>query len=173
MRRSKALARYERPLPVKLIDPEKGTTLASETVKKYGDNGKQWYAAAISADKIRPSDLILAGVTHVGIVDAGCRTQHRVLTPFFWRLPITFPNAAWELGSVGYNYVARTADPSEDQGLESHGTHITGLVTARGLAQWLPNIKSMGLEDHIKVYALKIADAAGIPDFTFPNASAV
>jgi len=170
-------AKFARPSVARLIMPEKGAHLANDTVKKYGNNGLQWFSAAIGADRIRPSDLKLTTMSRVGVIDAGVDTQHVKLKPFFWKLPVTLPNVPWQRGSIGYDYVNDTADPSEfsapgiDGNLESHGTHITGLVTARGLAEWIPDIASLGLERFIQVYSLKIATGTNgvIPDFTLPG----
>ena len=43
------------------------------------------------------------------------------------------------------------------------------MVTARGLASWLEPIKALNLEEHVKVYCLKIAQGAdgNIPDSPF------
>lgn len=163
--------------PARLIQPEHGTKLSADTVKNYGDNGLQWYASAIAANRIRQTDLSLTGLIRVGIVDAGVDTAHPTLTPFFWKLPMALPNIPWQKGSIGYDYVNEVSDPAEDTtpdvdgNLESHGTHVAGLVTARGLASWLEPIKALSLEEHVKVYCLKIAQGAdgNIPDFTFPG----
>jgi subtilisin family serine protease len=160
--------KFEEPRHVALIQPEQNVSLAADTVKKYKDNGLRWFAYAISADKIRSKDLALASSIHVGIVDAGVDSKHTALTPFFWQLPFVFPNAKWTQGSIGYDYLKKVSDPSEEKETESHGTHITGLVTARALALWFDEFKALKLEDHVKVYCLKIAGQNGIPDFTFP-----
>jgi hypothetical protein len=170
-------AKFARPSVATLIMPERGAHLANDTIKKYGNNGLQWFSAAIAADRIKPSDLRLTTLSRVGVVDAGVDIHHTKLKAFFWKLPVTLPNVPWERGSIGYDYVSETADPSEfsspgvDGSLESHGTHITGLVTARGLAEWIPEIASLGLERFIQVYSLKIATGTNgmIPDFTLPG----
>jgi subtilisin family serine protease len=170
-------AKFARPQPARLIEPEHGTKLSADTVSNYGDHGLQWYASAIGADRIRNSDLSLTSVVRVGIVDAGVDTTHAQLEPFFWKLPMTFPDVPWQKGSIGYDYINEISDPSEDKtpdpdgNLESHGTHVAGLVTARALASWLTAIRTLNLEEHIKVYSLKIATGADgtIPDFTYPG----
>ena len=102
---------------------------------------------------IRQTDLSLTGLIRVGIVDAGVDTAHPTLTPFFWKLPMALPNIPWQKGSIGYDYVNEVSDPAEDTtpdvdgNLESHGTHVAGLVTARGLASWLESIKALNLEN--------------------------
>jgi subtilase family protein len=166
------------PQPARLIMPEHGTRLSADTVKSFGDNGLQWYASAIAADKIRTTDVSLTGVIRVGIVDAGVDTAHAKLQPFFWKLPVALPNIPWQKGSIGYDYVNESTDPAEDAtpnpdgDLESHGTHVTGLVTARALASWLSTtIGKMNLEEHLRVYSLKVATGydGTIPDFTLPG----
>jgi hypothetical protein len=169
-------AKVAQPAVVRLILPEHGATLAASTIQKYGNGGIEWYAWAISADKIRASDLKLTSPARVAVIDAGVDTSHAKLKPFFWKLPVTLPNVPWERGSIGYDYVNRSADPMEDTtpqtdgDLESHGTHVTGLVALRGLAEWLPAIASIKLEQYVQVYSLKIAAGAKgvIPDFTVP-----
>jgi hypothetical protein len=161
--------KYEVPKHVALILPELNVSLASETVKEYGDNGLRWFATAIAADKVCDSDLELKDTVHVGIIDAGVDPQHQSLQPFFWKLPVKFPNNGWEKGSIGYDYLSDESDPTEEQSQESHGTHISGLVTARALALWLPEFKAMDLENYVKIYSLKIAGKYGIPDFSFPS----
>lgn len=170
-------AKFARPQPARLILPEHGTKLSADTVKNYGDHGLQWYASAIDADRIRDSDVSLISVIRVGIVDAGVDTSHAQLQPFFWKLPMTFSGVPWQKGSVGYDYINEISDPSEDKtpdisgNLESHGTHVAGLVTARALSSWLTSIRMLNLEEHIKVYSLKIATGSdgAIPDFIYPG----
>lgn len=159
----------EDPKPAFLIQPEQDVALASETVKAYGDNGLRWFLYSIAADKVRNRDLQLTGEIHVGVVDAGVDPQHEALKPFFWELPVVFPKSKWKKGSIGYDYLTKLSDPTEELETESHGTHVTGLVTARALALWLPEFRSLKLEDHIKVYALKVAGKHGIPDFLYPT----
>ena len=89
-------------------------------------------------------------------------------------MPVTLQNVPWARGSIGYDYVAEVSSPEEDKTpnvegrLESHGTHVAGLVAARGLALWLPWIGSLKIERHVKIYSLKIADGPRgvIPDFS-------
>lgn len=140
-----------------------------------GTNGPKQYGSAISADKIQKDDVNLTGLVHVGIVDAGVDTNHPALKPFLWQIPMIFPNARWDKGSVGFDYLKRISDPAEEPVLKSHGTHITGLVTARVLSLWHTQLNGMNLKDHINVYSLKIAGVYGrsgeygIPDFSFPS----
>jgi subtilisin family serine protease len=160
-----------------LIMPELGTVLSSDTVKKYGQNGLEWYASAISADRIKSSDLSLRSTIRIGVIDAGVDTSHIKLQPFFWKIPVSLPHVPWQPGSIGYDYVAESSDPSEDSSrqldgsLESHGTHITGLVASRGLAEWLPSIAALNLQQYIQIYSLKVAvgRSGSIPDFTLPG----
>ena len=170
--------KFAHPQPARLIQPEHGTKLSADTVKNYGDNGLQWYASAIGQIESVRMDLSLTSTIRVGIVDAGVDTAHAKLQPFFWKLPVTLPDIPWRRGSIGYDYVNEVSDPSEDKtpdadgNLESHGTHVAGLVTARALALWLKTtIGALRLEEHIKVYSLKVAEGSDgvIPDFTFPG----
>jgi subtilisin family serine protease len=125
-------------------------------------------------------DLNMTGDSiRVGLIDAGVDTQQPLLKEFFWKTPKVFPKTPWDKGSIGYDYIKKISDPMEDQkpGIESHGTHVAGLVTLRAFASWLQEFKTMPLKDHIKVYCLKIAgisrifgtEQVGIPDFSLPS----
>ena len=168
--------KYAPPAKARLILPEHGATLAASTIRKYGNEGLKWYAWAISADRIRASDVKLTSPVRVAVIDAGVDTAHVRLKPFFWKLPVELPNVRWPPGSIGWNYVNGSPDPKEDTtpepggALESHGTHVTGLVASRGLAEWLPTIAALKLEDYVQVYSLKIAagSTGEISDFSVP-----
>jgi subtilisin family serine protease len=166
---SKNGTKFEEPKGAILIQPERNTSLASETKKQNGHNGLEWYAHSIAADRIKPSDVELQKGTHIGVVDAGVEITNSILRPFFWKLPIGFPRTRWPQNSIGYDYTNHVADPSEEE-QESHGTHVTGLVTARQLAVWLPHqIGDLKLETYIDVYSLKVAGQSMYTDFSFPS----
>jgi subtilisin family serine protease len=154
---------------VYLIRPEQNVSLAADTKANNKDDGRSWFAYSISADKVRRKDLALNSTIHIGIVDAGVDINHASLKPFFWELPFVFPRVKWTKGSVGYDYLKKVSDPTEGSETEWHGTHITGLVTARALAGWLDEFRDMKLEEHLKVYSLKVAGQYDIPDFCFPS----
>jgi subtilisin family serine protease len=161
-------AKFEEPKGAMLIPPERNTSLASETQKEYGHNGLEWYAYSIAADQVRTSDVALQPGTHIGIVDAGVDLSNKVLKRFFWQLPIDFPRTRWTRNSVGYDYINHVALPTEEE-QESHGTHITGLVTARQLAAWLKPIDALSLDKYIDVYSLKVAGQSMYTDFSYPS----
>lgn len=168
---------YEEPLRASLVASTSGSTLASATKTQYGVSGLRWYAAAISADKLLPGDLNMAGdPIRVGIIDAGVDTTEPLLRDFFWKLPITYPDTGWTKGSIGYDYLRNVPDPTEDQDprIACHGTHVAGLVTARAFAQWPTAFGAIRLQNHVAIFSLKVAGAyaiygtpdIGIPDFT-------
>jgi len=150
--------RFEAPVKASLIESGAPTTLSPATIQKYGDSGLRWYAYYISADKILSSDVTMtADPVRVGIIDSGVDVEQPMLKPFFWKTTQVYRN--WAAGSIGYSYLSKISDPTEDYipHINCHGTHVTGLVTMRELESWFPQIKAMSLAAHIRVYSLKIA----------------
>ena len=143
-------------------------TLQSRTVANVAEGGKQWYLQAIAADKMKKEDLGFssqAAPTVVGVVDAGVDKDHPAIMPVLWELPPELATSDWPRGIVGYDFSTNAPDPAEEID-NSHGTHVTGLVTGRQIAEWLPFFDAAGLRDNVKAFSLKVAGADGEFDFT-------
>jgi subtilisin family serine protease len=145
--------------------------LAGRPSDPSSSQDERWYGTAIGADKVRKSDLNLISEAHIAVIDAGVDMNHPLLKPVFWKLPADFSGNSWPPESMGYNYLDGTSDPTEQDSSYSHGTHVTGLVTGRMLSKsdWFPEIHRVGLERFVKAYSLKITEAAGAVDFSFPS----
>lgn len=143
-------------------------SLSSSTINKFPDKGNRWYVSAISADKVKLGDLAFAqipGAAVVGVVDAGIDVNSPSVKPVLWPLPPELATKYWPGGSLGYDFYQNRPDPRE-QVEDSHGTHVTGLVTGRQLSAWLPVFDEAGLAANVKVFSLKITGADGSFDFT-------
>jgi hypothetical protein len=159
--------RIEVPKRGQIEIPAKAS-LQSTTVDTVGSNGQQWYLLSISADKIKRGDLGFLSppvVSVVGVVDGGVAENHPLITPVLWLLPEDLSSPDWPSGSTGYDYFLNTPNPIEQLD-DSHGTHVTGLVTGRQLAAWLPFLDEVGLSNNIAVFSLKVAGPDGTFDFT-------
>ena len=166
-----------------LVESGVDERLTPATVSQYRDNGLGWWESSISADKLLSDDVRLsAKPIVVGVIDSGVDGNHPLLQHSLWKTTSMYPPDIndWEKGSIGFNYLEHTSDPTEDYNsqIKCHGTHVTGLVTLSTLASWSNEIRAMHLEDHIKVYSLKVfgmSDIYGLPkqlmleDFTFAS----
>jgi hypothetical protein len=123
---------------------------------------------AISADKVRRGDLGFLSppvVSVVGVVDSGIAENHPLIKPVLWPLPPDLASSDWPSGSIGYDFFQNSPNPVEQMD-NSHGTHVTGLVTGRQLAAWLPFLDDAGLSNNIEAFSLKVAGPDGTFDFT-------
>jgi FixJ family two-component response regulator len=143
-------------------------SLSSSTIGKYPDQGNRWYLSAISADKVKLGDLAFAqihGGAVVGVVDAGIDVNSPSVRSVLWELPPELATKYWPGGSLGYDFYQNRPNPQEELE-DSHGTHVTGLVTGRQLAAWLPVFDEAGLAANVKAFSLKITGGDGSFDFT-------
>jgi subtilisin family serine protease len=96
----------------------------------------------------------------VATVDTGVLQSHRDLVANLWTAPRAFTvtiggqTLACAAGTHGFNAIARTCDPADDNG---HGTHVAGSIGAVG------NNASgvVGINWATSIMALKFMDAAG------------
>jgi FixJ family two-component response regulator len=143
-------------------------SLSSSTVNKFPDKGNRWYLSAISADKVKLGDLAFAqihGAAVVGVVDGGIDLNSPSVRPVLWELPPELATKYWPGGSLGYDFYQNRPNPQEELE-DSHGTHVTGLVTGRQITAWLPVFDEAGLAANVKVFSLKITGGDGSFDFT-------
>jgi CheY-like chemotaxis protein len=143
-------------------------SLSSSTVDKFPDHGNRWYLSAISADKVKLGDLAFSqihGAAVVGVVDAGIDLRSPSVRPVLWELPPELATKYWPGGSLGYDFYQNRPNPQEEVD-DSHGTHVTGLVTGRQLTAWLPVFDEAGLAANVKAFSLKITGSDGSFDFT-------
>jgi Subtilase family len=163
-----AAFRSEVPKQGKIETPVKAA-LQSTTVANVASEGLQWYLQSISADKVRRGDLGFLSppvVAVVGVVDGGVAENHPLIKPVLWSLPPELASPSWPSGSVGYDFFLDSPNPVEQLD-NSHGTHVTGLVTGRQLATWLPFFDDAGLSNNVEAFSLKVAGPDGTFDFTF------
>jgi FixJ family two-component response regulator len=142
--------------------------LTSATVANVPEHGTQWYLNAISADKVKLTDLSFPDtpeVAVIGVVDSGVDVTHPLIKPIMWSLPPELATPYWPSGSIGFDFFENRPNPV-DELEDSHGTHVTGLVTGRQLAVWLPLFDEAGLARNVKAFSLKITGADGSFDFT-------
>jgi len=95
-----------------------------------------------------------------GVVDTGLDYNHPDLAPNVWSAPSRFSvNLSWgtitcPAGSHGYNAVARTCDPMDDN---AHGTHVSGTIGAAGNN----GVGVTGLNWITRIMGLKFLDSTG------------
>ncbi len=96
----------------------------------------------------------------VGVVDTGIDYTHPDLVANVWSAPSAFTiDLGWgsltcPAGSHGYNAVARTCDPRDDN---QHGTHVSGTIGATG-----NNAAGVaGVNWNTQIMALKFLDSSG------------
>jgi subtilisin len=93
-----------------------------------------WNIRQIHADEVHLRNIDGKGV-RVAIMDTGIDYTHPDLKGVF---------------AGGYNYVASTADPLDDN---NHGTHCAGILAATGMKQLV------GTAPNVSVYAIKVLDS--------------
>ena len=93
-----------------------------------------WNIRQIHADEVHLRNINGLGV-RVAILDTGIDYTHPDLKGAY---------------AGGYNYVANTADPLDDN---NHGTHCAGILAATGRKQLV------GTSPNVSVYAIKVLDA--------------
>jgi subtilisin family serine protease len=163
-----SVVKIEAPKRGQIETPAKAS-LQNATVESVASDGQQWYLLSISADKVRRGDLSFLSppvVSVVGVVDAGVAENHPLIKSVMWALPRELAGPNWPAGSIGYDFFFDSPTPVEQLD-NSHGTHVTGLVTGRQLATWLPFFDDAGLSNNVEAFSLKVAGPDGTFDFTF------
>lgn len=96
----------------------------------------------------------------VAVIDSGIDYTHPDLAANVWSAPTSFTvtvkgkSVTCPAGSHGYNMLAGTCDPKDDNG---HGTHIAGTIGAVGNN----SIGVAGVNWSTKIMAIKFLDASG------------
>ena len=96
----------------------------------------------------------------VAIVDTGVNYNHPDLAANIWSAPAAFTvnlsagSITCPKGSHGFNAIAATCDPQDDNG---HGTHVAGTIGAAGNN----GTGVAGVNWTTRVMALKFLDSAG------------
>lgn len=96
----------------------------------------------------------------IATIDTGVMATHRDLAPNLWVAPRSFTviisgqSITCPAGSVGFNVIARTCDPADDNG---HGTHVAGSLGAVGNN----GAGVVGVNWTTSIMALKFMDATG------------
>ena len=96
----------------------------------------------------------------VGVVDTGIDYSHPDLAANVWSAPAPFTvSLSWgtltcPAGSHGYNGIARSCDPKDDNG---HGTHVSGTIGAVGNN----TLGVAGVNWTARIMALKFLDSTG------------
>ena len=88
----------------------------------------------------------------VGVVDTGTDYTHPDLAANMWNNPTGVGGCA--IGTHGYNAIAKTCDPMDDN---FHGTHVSGTIGAVGNN----NLGVVGVNWNTSVMALKFLDSTG------------
>ena len=96
----------------------------------------------------------------IGVVDTGIDYTHPDLAPNVWSAPAAFTvTLSWgqitcPAGSHGYNAIARSCDPRDDN---QHGTHVSGTIGAAG-----NNAAGVaGVNWTTRIMGLKVLDSSG------------
>jgi len=130
-----SVVKSEAPKRGQIEIPAKAS-LQNTTVENVASSGQQWYLLSISANKVRRGDLSFLSppvVSVVGVVDGGVAENHPLIKSVLWPLPPDLASPNWPSGSIGYDFFLDSPNPVEQLD-NSHGTHVTGLVTGRQLA---------------------------------------
>ncbi len=88
----------------------------------------------------------------VGVVDTGTDYTHPDLAANMWNNPTGIGGCA--VGTHGYNAIAKTCDPMDDN---FHGTHVSGTIGAVGNN----NLGVVGVNWNVSIMALKFLDSTG------------
>jgi subtilisin family serine protease/subtilisin-like proprotein convertase family protein len=109
---------------------------------------QQWALSAISAASAW-GVTTGTGTTIVAVIDTGIDYTHPDLAANMWVNPDkTAPD------KYGYDFANNDNDPMDDNG---HGTHVAGIIGATGNN----GIGVTGIDQHVKLMALKFMDANG------------
>ncbi|MEI6477735.1 MAG: S8 family peptidase [bacterium] len=130
---------FETKLRATGVSVERDQTVSTMTVPNDPYYSIQWGPTAIKADTTWNTNTGSPSVT-IAFVDTGADMTHPDLTP--------------NLLSTGYNFVAGTSDPSDDNG---HGTHVAGIAAADGNN----SIGVAGVCWQCKIMPVKVLDASG------------
>lgn len=96
----------------------------------------------------------------VGVIDTGVAYSHADLSANIWSAPSGFTvtvggqTIACAAGTHGYNAIANTCDPADDN---DHGTHVSGTIGATGNN----GIGVVGVNWTTRIMALKFLDSKG------------
>src|SRR6266516_4782107 len=113
--------------------------------------GKLWGMKTISADAAWGSTTGSSGVV-VGVVDTGVDYNHPDLAANVWSSPGSINGCP--AGTHGYNVIAATCDPMDDN---HHGTHVSGTIGAVGNN----GIGVIGVSPNVRIMGLKFLDSGG------------
>jgi len=147
--RDAAVARIRSAADVAFAEPDSVLHVADTTPNDPGFP-QQWglkQANGIDIGATKAWDVTTgSSSTIVAIVDTGVDLTHPEFAGRFWTNPAD--------GSHGYNFVANTNSPQDDNG---HGTHVAGIVAATGN----DGVGVAGVDWHAQIMALKFLDGNG------------
>jgi hypothetical protein len=124
---------------------------AAKSVQPTDDG---WYLDKLGLKTLSRTDLSLVADSVVGVVDGGADLKSQVLSNHFWRVPPDLSDEQWLANDAGYDCYHQRPDPVDEMD-NSHGTHISGLITGIRSIQRLPEMRA-ALGDKIKLAELKI-----------------
>jgi len=122
--------------------------------KGFGANATEAWDSSSTTENSASKNIVVA------VTDTGVDYSHPDLIANMWVNPFDLPNGQDDDNNgyiddkYGVNTVSNTADPKDDQG---HGTHVAGIITARG------NNKTgiAGVSWNSKIMAIKFLDKDG------------
>ena len=98
----------------------------------------------------------------VAVIDTGIHASHSCLKSNLWTNPGEIPgNNKDDDGNGfiddvhGFNFVTHTGDIHDGHG---HGTHISGIIAAKGNSSQSPNCRVLGFAPHVQIMTLKYFD---------------
>ncbi len=126
---------------------------------------KAW--AVLEEEKQRADPLTVA------VVDTGIHTQHPCLKTSLWINPDEVPGNGKDddrNGFVddihGWNFVDNNNNIQDYHG---HGTHISGIIAARGKTAQSPECQVIGVAPHVRIMTLKYFDEEAKSDENIEN----
>ena len=123
------------------VEPDREVHAFSDSVVT-GQQTTPYGVTDVSAPAVWPvtrgKSLANGPAIHVAIIDTGIDYHHPELAAVF---------------KEGYNYVARTSDPLDDNG---HGTHVAGIIAAADNSAGV-----VGIASDVDLYSLKVLSACG------------
>ena len=109
----------------------------------------------------------------VAVVDTGIDTSHPCLKNNLWKNPKEIPNNKKDDDNNGFvddvhgwNFVDNNNNIKDYHG---HGTHVSGIIAARGATPQTPNCKVVGVAPYVKIMTLKYFDEKGSSDNNIKN----